>query len=147
MESAEDRKDALKLFDALNEFVETTREEAAAAGLDEGADDNDEEDEEDGEDQEEEEEEEIPDMGDDAADEYKQDLMGNEADVMADGENEEEDAEDIEEEDGEDDLPEIENPSGPRSVLKVNESLYESLGGPVNLRTSQFDSRRTLAFD
>ena len=86
-------------------------------------------------------------MGDDAADEYKQDLMGNEADVMADGENEEEDAEDIEEEDDEDDLPEIENPSGPRSVLKVNESLYESLGGPVNLRTSQFDSRRTLAFD
>jgi len=70
MESAEDRKDALKLFDALNEFVETTREEAAAAGLDEGADDNDEEDEEDGEDQEEEEEEEIPDMGDDEADEY-----------------------------------------------------------------------------
>ena len=46
METAADRKDALKLFDTLNEYVERTREEAEAAGLKEGADDGEDDDEE-----------------------------------------------------------------------------------------------------
>ena len=65
METATDRKDALKLFDTLNEYVERTREEAEAAGLKEGADDGEDDDEEEDAEADEEAEEDIPDMGED----------------------------------------------------------------------------------
>ena len=70
--------------------------------------------------------------------------MESEAAVV--GNEEAEVAEEEEEEEG-DDFPEIENPSGPRSVLKVNPTLDHTLEKPVNLRASHFDSRRSLAFE
>ena len=77
----------------------------------------------------------------------KQDLFNSEEDLTR-GDVEEEiiEEEDNDEDEGED-LEEMEEPSGPRSVMKVNESLLGELPRPVNFRTSQFDSRRTLAFD
>ena len=149
MQTPEDRKDCLKLFDALDEYVEVTREEALAAGLEEGADAIDEDG--GGNDAEEAEEEQdpgenVPELPEET-DEYKQDLFSSEEDLTR-GDVEEEiiEEEDNDEDEGED-LEEMEEPSGPRPVMKVNESLLGELPRPVNFRTSQFDSRRTLAFD
>lgn len=151
MLSGKDRKDQLKLFDALDELIEKDLTEARKLGLTEGDDDGK-------EGEADAEKEADADAGPDAdapdplpdlpeeGDDYVQELAVSEAEIMAQepdsGVNETADEYDSEGED----LSAIEEPSGPRTDLKVNESLANTLEGVPNIRATKFSSAKQLTF-
>lgn len=143
----------MALFDALDALIEKDQDEARSLGLGEGDSDKE-------EDSEKEDDanadadsdaagdaaEDIPDLPDEQREEYVQDLASSEAELLqqeqphADVQEEEVDSED-------EDLSGIEEPSGPRTSLKVNPSLEEALVGVPNIRTTNFNSKRQLTLD
>ena len=155
MLSDHDRKDQLKLFDALDTLIGKDQDEARKLGLTEGGDDDEDEEmahsEADNADADAHADAAdpvpIPDLPE-ACDEYVQELAVSEEAILQQDQayvGAEETQEEEDDSEGED-LSEIEEPSGPRTDLRVNASLEAALEGVPNIRATNFNSAKRLTF-
>lgn len=158
MLSKTDRKDQLALFDALDALIARDQTEANTQELNEGIDDDEKEDKDDdaagdadaddNADADDDTDAALPDLPEKEGETFLQELCDSVDDVLEKNNDAEDDAEEEEEEDEEgEDLTKEEDPSGPRTNLKVNPSLEAALSGVPNLRASDFNSGRKLAFE